>query len=156
MLCCMSRRKASLVLDKTAPNGPVRWRSLPHDFPHWMTVYSYYRTWCSEGLWEATNAALVQKERILEGRDPQPSAGAMDSQSVKTTVLGKAAPPGPARQKGGLNAVMTEGSRSKVENASYGPTPADVSSSVTSARQTPESGRGAEHCSEGSKLAGSN
>ena len=66
----------------------ISWRSLPHDFPHWFTVYSYFRTWCHEGIWETANAALVQKERTLEGRDPQPSAGAMDSQSVKTTQKG--------------------------------------------------------------------
>jgi putative transposase len=68
------------------------WRLLPHDFPPWKTVYHYFRFWRLDGTWERMHAALrervrVRLERNLE-RNPQPSAGVVDSQSVKTTGVG--------------------------------------------------------------------
>ena len=60
-------------------------RMLPHDFPHWKTVYHYFRLWRIDGLWESINAALRTKLRIAYGREPEPSAAILDSQSVKTT-----------------------------------------------------------------------
>ncbi len=63
------------------------WRMLPHDFPPWQTVYGYFRGWRKEGLWEQMNQALREKLRTQEGRDVQPSAAILDSQSVKTTEV---------------------------------------------------------------------
>ena len=61
------------------------WRMLPHDFPAWQTVYGYFRTWRDTGVWEQMNATLRESVRKQAGRDTQPSAAIMDSQSVKTT-----------------------------------------------------------------------
>jgi putative transposase len=61
------------------------WRMLPHDFPAWQTVYGYFRTWCKAGLWEQMNAALRESVREQAGREVEPSAAIIDSQSVKTT-----------------------------------------------------------------------
>ncbi len=66
------------------------WRLLPHDFPPWKTVYHYFRLWRLDGTWEKLNAAIRKRLRVRLGRDPQPSAGIVDSQSVKTTgVVGE-------------------------------------------------------------------
>jgi putative transposase len=64
------------------------WRLLPHDFPPWKSVYHYFRAWRLDGLWEMMHAALRQRARVRLQRNPQPSAGIVDSQSVKTTGVG--------------------------------------------------------------------
>lgn len=64
------------------------WRLLPRDLPPWKTVSQYFRLWRLTGLWERLNAALRQRLRAQMGRDPHPSAGIVDSQSVKTTGVG--------------------------------------------------------------------
>jgi putative transposase len=61
------------------------WRMLPHDFPAWQTVYGYFRTWRSAGVWEKMNDALREAVRTQAGREAEPSAAIIDSQSVKTT-----------------------------------------------------------------------
>src|SRR3954454_25011297 len=64
------------------------WRLLPHEFPPWRTVYHYYRTWRLDGTWERLHTALRDRLRRQLGREAQPSAGIIDSQSVKTTSVG--------------------------------------------------------------------
>jgi putative transposase len=65
-----------------------QWRMLPHDFPRWPTVYHYFRTWRIDGTWERINQAIRERLRVRLNRNPQPSAGIVDSQSVKTTGVG--------------------------------------------------------------------
>jgi putative transposase len=66
-----------------------QWRLLPHDFPRrWPTVYWYFRKWRIDGTWERINRALRERLRVRLKRDPQPSAGVVDSQSVKSTAVG--------------------------------------------------------------------
>jgi putative transposase len=64
------------------------WRLLPHDFPPWKTIYHYFRAWRIDGTWQRLHAALRERVRVRMGRDPQPSAGIVDSQSVKSTGVG--------------------------------------------------------------------
>lgn len=61
------------------------WRALPHDFPHWRTVYDYFAAWKRDGTWEALNGALRRRVRVAAGRPHTPSTASLDSQSVKTT-----------------------------------------------------------------------
>ena len=65
-----------------------QWHLLPHDFPPYKTVFDYYRQWRRQGIWEQINATLREKLRVQLGRDPQPTAAIIDSQSVKTTEKG--------------------------------------------------------------------
>jgi len=65
-----------------------QWRAMPHDLPHWKTVYHYFWQWRRRGWWEQLNAALRAQVRVALGRAAQPSAGIIDSQSVKTTGVG--------------------------------------------------------------------
>ena len=64
------------------------WRLLPKDFPPWKTVYDWFRRWRIDGTWERLNTELRERLRERLGRNPQPSAGIVDSQSVRTTGVG--------------------------------------------------------------------
>ena len=64
------------------------WRLLPRDFPPWKTVYDWFRRWRIDGTWERLNTELRRRLRSRLGRNPNPSAGIVDSQSAKTTGVG--------------------------------------------------------------------
>nr|BFE59965.1 IS5-like element ISMac15 family transposase [Dactylosporangium thailandense] len=61
------------------------WRYLPADFPPWQTVYWYFRQWERDEVTDRMLTALREQLRVQQGRNPQPSAGIIDSQSVKGT-----------------------------------------------------------------------
>jgi putative transposase len=64
------------------------WRSLPHDFPKWRTVYAIFWLWRLQGAWQAIHDQLRAEVRRAAGRKPTPTAAIMDSQSAKTTEVG--------------------------------------------------------------------
>lgn len=64
-------------------NG-CKWRALPHDFPKWNAVKSFYYRAVASGLWEKIMAYLVRETRKNAGRNESPSYALIDSQSVKT------------------------------------------------------------------------
>lgn len=64
------------------------WRLLPHDFPPPGTVYDYFRSWTKDGTLRRIHDTLRQRVRVAAGRQEEPSAGSIDSQSVKTNEQG--------------------------------------------------------------------
>lgn len=64
------------------------WRDLPHDLPPWQTAYAYKQRFTRDGTWAAINRKLVRDTRKASGRDPEPSAAIIDSQTVRTTPQG--------------------------------------------------------------------
>ena len=76
-----------------------RWRALPHDFPAWQTVYWYFARWTDDGAWERALDVVRRQAREQSGRDPEPSAVVIDSQSVKTTEKGGTSATTPARRR---------------------------------------------------------
>jgi transposase len=63
------------------------WRLLPHEFPAWGTVYSYFRRWQREEVWDQILRTLRMQVRRKQGRDEEPSAAIIDSQSIKTSAV---------------------------------------------------------------------
>lgn len=68
--------------------GGIQWRMLPKDLPPWQTVYYYFRKWKADGTWELIHERLRTRCRKKAGREVSPSVGLIDSQSVKTSMLG--------------------------------------------------------------------
>jgi putative transposase len=64
------------------------WRSLPHDFPHWKSVYTNFWRWRNNGIWKRVHDKLREKARKQTGKKPTPTAAIIDSQSVRTTEVG--------------------------------------------------------------------
>jgi putative transposase len=65
-----------------------QWRMVPSEFPPWQTVYYHYNKWCKNGVWQSIHDTLNKIDRVNSGRDETPSAGIIDSQSVKNTEVG--------------------------------------------------------------------
>src|SRR4051812_12916540 len=80
-----------------------QWRMLPHEFPPWKSVYGYFAAWKKDGTLDRLHDELRGDLRRAEGKQRQPTAAILDSQSVKTT------------EKGGPAATMVE-RRSPVGN----------------------------------------
>ena len=64
-----------------------QWRMLPRDYPAWQSVYTYFRTFRDDGTWQRLHDTLRAQVRQRVGRHKHPTAGALDSQSVKTTQV---------------------------------------------------------------------
>jgi len=64
-----------------------QWRILPHEFPLWKAVYHYIRRLRWDGTWERIHSLLRRQVRQKAGRQPEPSAAILDSQSVKATEV---------------------------------------------------------------------
>lgn len=65
-----------------------QWRMIPNDFPKWQTVYDYFSKWKKDGTWKKIHDKLRDKVRLKAGKKKQPTAGIIDSQSVKTAKKG--------------------------------------------------------------------
>ena len=95
---------ASMIPDATGSGAPItvprreivnailyllangcKWSALPHDFPREGTVRDYYHQWRRAGIWQRTHDALRDELRRRAGRDTEPSAAIIDSQTVKAT-----------------------------------------------------------------------
>lgn len=66
----------------------AQWRYLPHDLPHWRTVYEYFVKWAEDGTWERIERSLRPLARSASGRPEPATLGIIDSQTAKTTEAG--------------------------------------------------------------------
>ena len=64
-----------------------QWRMLPKDYPKWQSVYTYYAQWREDGTWQRIHDTLRAEVRRRAGRHKHPTAGCLDSQSVKTSSV---------------------------------------------------------------------
>ena len=74
------------------------WRPLPHDFPDWELAYYYFSAWKESGDWQRIHDVLRAKVREAAGKDREPTAAILDSQSVKTVKKGELVAMTPARR----------------------------------------------------------
>ncbi len=76
------RREVVDAIRYLVHNGCV-WRALPADFPPWRTVYGFFARWAADGTLDHVHDTLRDQVRVDAGRQPQPSAAIIDSQSVR-------------------------------------------------------------------------
>lgn len=96
-----------------------QWRQLPKDFPPRSTVYNYFWEWTRYGTLDRIHHALLMQVREAEGRDASPTAAIIDTQSVKATEKGGAAP---------TRSATTRGRRPRASSATRWSTPLAFSS----------------------------
>jgi transposase len=63
------------------------WRQMPHDLPNGKRAHHYFRIWTKLGIWGPIMTCLRRQVRHRMGRDPEPSAAIIDSQSIKTAPV---------------------------------------------------------------------
>jgi len=105
--CVRTMINGMLYLNRTG----CSWRMLPRDFGPWSTVHHYYRQFRRDGTWEKLHDSLREQVRVAAGRHATPSAGILDSQSIKTC----------APRKGG-RMDTTRGRKSPAENGIWSST----------------------------------
>jgi putative transposase len=81
--CTVDRRRILNAILYVVVSG-VQWRLLPREYPNWKTVYHYFRIWRITGIWRRIHDTLRAALRQRIGRHKHPTAGALDSQSIKT------------------------------------------------------------------------
>jgi putative transposase len=79
------RQVLNAILDVVV--GGIKWRRLPREYPKWKSVYHYFRQWRDDGTWRRLHDTLRARVRQQAGRHKHPTAGCLDSQSVKTTEI---------------------------------------------------------------------
>jgi putative transposase len=82
-ICLRQAFNAMLYLLTTG----CQWKMLPQSYPHWRTVYGYFRAWQQDGTWERLHHRLRRWARRQARRRPRPTAGSIDSQSIKGTAV---------------------------------------------------------------------
>jgi len=83
----VDRRRIVNAIFYVAHTG-CQWRNLPHDFPNWHTVYSCYSRWMWNGVLDKLHEVLRDQVRLAAKHSTKPTAGSVDSQSVKGVSKG--------------------------------------------------------------------